>query len=1017
MKGHHLLRRQAVIAGLLLFLNISKTNGAATPDAKRVLSRAGLTRGICVVLDDRDCGLSISLAKASELIIFNQLTDDDALSVARKKADGQGLYGTRIYVERGDLREIQLGDNLADTLVASGDAGTVSEEEVLRVLCPEGKAFLGDKVLTKPLPDGTDDWSHPYHGPDNNPRSRDKLARAPYLTQFLAEPWYCPQPEVTVAAGGRIFKAFGNIAFKRREWPWMNALIAMNGHNGTLLWKRSLKPDFWIHRNTLIATPETVYLGDDTSCRLLEARTGKLKGEIAPPVGVAGGTVWNWMALQDGILYAMMGKDDWKYKGIRTHTAIRVWSWRPIPNGYRDALERKTFGFGRSILAIDPKTKKVLWRRHERDLIDGRAVCMSNRRLFYLCRGKRLVCLDVKTGKALWENTDAGLLLEIGATGRPNHFSTGYASDSYMKCTDRAVYFCSPTQARLVAVSAEDGKKLWSHPHGNYHLIIRDDALYAIGIGKSRKKAHSKKFDLLTGQVLEEIKIARQGCARATASMDGIFIRGNGRSTEDGSLRYCLPEGGTQRIRAVRPACNDGVVVANGLLYFGPWMCSCNQYLLGVAALRHAGDVQLDAKAGNQRVERKTGNIAAPFEVSPEDWPTYRADNARTAGTSVAVPGNLGVLWKYASASKAELTAPVAAGGMVFVGGFDGIVRGLDAASGKEIWKTYTGGRIFFPPTIWNGRAFVGSADGYMYVFAARTGKLLWRFRGAPMLQRIPVYGTLSTCWPVASGVMVSDGVAYFAAGMTEYHLSHLFAVDAATGELKWQTVTGAVGVQGHLLGHVSDLYLAGGSGRSPARFSAKDGRLDERFRGKGSRGARGSRGKDIQMVPLAVGSKGGESSRVRQEVRSTMGRMLYDPGDHRPFDENLMVASDDRLFIYSARSGLTAFKKGTGLSFYKDRIKWTSQPKLWEIETFEKKAGIALTGNAVIAIGSELDKDSREERHGIRMLSVKDGKVMWEAVLPSEPVHWGIAVDRAGRIVVSLMDGRVVCFGKTGTR
>ena len=31
---------------------------------------------------------------------------------------------------------------------------------------------------------------------------------------------------------------------------------------------------------------------------------------------------------------------------------------------------------------------------------------------------------------------------------------------------------------------------------------------------------------------------------------------------------------------------------------------------------------------------------------------------------------------------------------------------------------------------------------------------------------------------------------------------------------------------------------------------------------------------------------------------------------------------------------------------------------------------------------------------------------------LPAAPVAWGLAVDRLGRIIVTLEDGRVLCFG-----
>ena len=72
----------------------------------------------------------------------------------------------------------------------------------MRVLRPGGVALLGSHGIVTPAELGADDWSHPYHGPDNNPQSSDTIARAPYLTQFLAEPWYCPMPEVTVSAEG-----------------------------------------------------------------------------------------------------------------------------------------------------------------------------------------------------------------------------------------------------------------------------------------------------------------------------------------------------------------------------------------------------------------------------------------------------------------------------------------------------------------------------------------------------------------------------------------------------------------------------------------------------------------------------------------------------------------------------------------------------------------------------------------------------------------------------------------------
>ena len=78
----------------------------------------------------------------------------------------------------------------------------------MRVLRPGGVAETEDKRIVKPAPEGLDDWSHPYHGPDNNPLSEDRIIM-PYLTQFLAEPYYGPLPQVAVASAGQIFRRSG----------------------------------------------------------------------------------------------------------------------------------------------------------------------------------------------------------------------------------------------------------------------------------------------------------------------------------------------------------------------------------------------------------------------------------------------------------------------------------------------------------------------------------------------------------------------------------------------------------------------------------------------------------------------------------------------------------------------------------------------------------------------------------------------------------------------------------------
>ena len=151
------------------------------------------------MLGDVDGDISINLAKKTDLLIYLQLPNHKDVETARRAVDLAGYYNNRIYVEQGSLSKIHLADNLADALVAVDEVSNIDDAEVLRVLHPQAKALLGYRELIKPIPDGLDDWSHPYHGPDNNPCSKDRIARAPYLTQFLADPRYAPLPQVAVA--------------------------------------------------------------------------------------------------------------------------------------------------------------------------------------------------------------------------------------------------------------------------------------------------------------------------------------------------------------------------------------------------------------------------------------------------------------------------------------------------------------------------------------------------------------------------------------------------------------------------------------------------------------------------------------------------------------------------------------------------------------------------------------------------------------------------------------------------
>ena len=276
------------------------------------------------------------------------------------------------------------------------------------------------------------------------------------------------------------------------------------------------------------------------------------------------------------------------------------------------------------------------------------------------------------------------------------------------------------------------------------------------------------KFDPLTGEVLAKIAKPRRACTRPTGSADAIFFR-----ADDGSVRLDTASLQPQWVSPMRPDCQDGVTVANGLLYWWPSVCDCQLTLYGMTCLGPAGDFDFTPAVAQAERLQKGDGLASSVAALPAllgDWPTFRGDNACSAATLANVVAPSQLLWQFdPRASTAPglpcTTSPVAVGGLVFVGGTDGVVRALDATTGAVRWRAYTGGAIRVPPTIWEGRAFVGSGDGWVYSYEATTGRLLWRFRAAPAERIMPVYGTLMSTWPVATGVLVDNGTAYFAAG------------------------------------------------------------------------------------------------------------------------------------------------------------------------------------------------------------------------------------------------------------
>ena len=990
-----------------LFLSVLLSVGRsadAGPTVDAAVRNIDLDRGIVAVLGlpGGDAGFVTGLAEARELRVYFQSADADQVAAVRKAADAAGLLGNRIFVDSGSLETIGLSDNVADAIVVAPSATKQTvDQELLRALRPRGTAFLADRKLVKPVPKGADDWSHPYHGPDNNPQSDDQLVRGRFRTQFLAEPKFSPMPEQTVVAGGRIYKAMGHIAHKANQNEMLNTLLCINAYNGTILWKRSLPKGFMIHRNTMVATDDALYMGDLESCKVFDGRTGKLRREITVADDISDGPAWKWMAIRDGVLFAMVGHDEVKVDTQRSaRRGLGHWPWG-MWKGH-DYIDAKTaFGFGRTLVAIDLKTGKRLWHHREKAYLDSRALCMKGDRIYCYSPGTFLKAIDADSGKVVWKNADKELIEAIGPNEKAQHYVTGYATSCYMKCNDEYLLFAGPQRSRMVAASTKDGRLAWTHPVGNLQLVLREDAIYAAG---PQKSAGGAKLEYSTGSVLADFP-ARRACTRATGCADSIFYRAPG-----GTTRVMTDTNQAVHIAPMRPPCQDGVIVSNGHLYWGPWMCGCQLSLYGHIALAPAGSA-VSASDNLDDIEQRSLTVHAnnaevrPLAVRPGDWVSYRGDNAHSDGSGVEAPGEVELAWE-AEVTTGELpTAPVAAGGFVFLADRAGVVRALDS-EGKQVWKSYVAGPVYYPPAVAHDRLFVGSADGRVHAFEARTGRPLWTFRVAPDSKRIPVYGKLVSRWPVAGGVVVENDTVYAAAGITHYDGTYVVALDALTGKLKARNdrsgtlseeVDSGVSMQGELRIVDGELRFLGGGVYEIARFD-----LDTL---------------DCLNKPL---------EQVRSQYRTAFYPWYpaygkYVSLEHACGDGNLLChdasyegSNFGNLALQQPLTDEESKKlvKDAAREFLRRRGRNVPKPtNVWRDERDRRFTGFIVSGDTLLATGHP---DEKPEESFLAAIDVKSGSDAWNHPLPAVAVKGGIAIDATGRLFVSLENGRLLCFAPT---
>jgi outer membrane protein assembly factor BamB len=848
------------------------------------------------------------------------------------------------------------------------------------------------------------EWRHPYHGPDNNIVSRDTVSRLPGELRFQTYPVFAAMPNQTLFAGGRIFFFSGHIAFHEREEPLLNTLTVLNAYNGLCLWSRPLDPDYVVHNIAKLATGSEVVFAEGETLWMLDAATGRERGEFSVPAeaAAAGDTDWKWIVQEEDTLWAAFGPPDAHVAPHKQKRQMGHWPWNVANEQYQSITNN--FGAARRLAAFQYPEMKLLWSVSEPEVFDARALCIEGKRIFELAPGRYMAARDTATGEQLWRctpETSKELFNAIGSSIKRQGWGLGWATYCCARAGGGVVCIAGPSFKKTICIDFEKGDLLWTSDIASPHPFFFGDDLYVVP-RVANPAAFCRRVDPLTGKVLDEFSLGVIGsCTRLTVTPNQFYYRpggGEGRTVYvDIAARKLADYEGV-----VRPGCFDGVVPANGRLYWMPLACDCWQ-VHGTFSMAPRSPLKEPSAPAESRAWAASASNAP---AARDDWPMFRANSAGTATVPAPVPRMVRELWRRRLPG-GDLTAPVCVRGHVFVGGADGIVRALDTTNGEILWQTSSHAAVLHPPAYWNGRVIFGSCDGVLYCVDASNGRLLGRVELAPEKRFVNIMDRLMSAWPLGGGVVLSDdGTAYTAAGSTAADGAVAAAVDVATGRLRWRQAYTldrrepelSFGVQGNILLKNSTLYINGGAPVGIVALDALDG-------GSPRVVSKLEAGMETFLEPGDKPSCTGPELFSHERTRTTIfkrhqGRVYFQTsGRHIALIDGRLFCSRDPQALDRIVDLMNKDPKTSGK--IRDVMQVPLDDSVLWAGTTRDVRGLAVGADGLVV----LHHDSAE---GVSL----DGRSLWTIQLPAPPVRWGAAL--TGReCVVTLSDGRVVCLVK----
>ncbi|MCE5326534.1 MAG: PQQ-binding-like beta-propeller repeat protein [Planctomycetaceae bacterium] len=622
---------------------------ASQQAVSQLITDGAPTRGFALVAGV-SAEFATALAKGTELTIYMVVADEKSAAEARTALTGAGLYG-RVLVRVAAPAQVPMPDYFANLIVA-GDAAALSGTELLRTLKPcGGRAYVSggdllaqtklkvekvgsyDRVIRGEL-SGAGAWSAQYGNMANTACSGDDLVRGPMSVLWFGQPGPAQVPNrhefaaSPLSVGGRLLV------------PGPDSLAAYDVYNGLFLWSVKIA-NFPRHPlidgipGGYVADADNIFIAQGATCMRLDAATGKTLATFTLPAGgpapkAGSDSVWGYVGCSGGLLYGTRGTLREADMLFAYDIAAGKLKWqRPLGRANPDNVciaEGKLFFVDREVTADEiAQAGKGVTHTPELDRRGGTAADV-----------RRVVALDAISGKELWTSpqylSDTVSVGKHNVRGRPlGVFGTVVGGDLIVEAGSGVVLLCGQPwnghfwtqfvrgefdRRSLIALSASDGKRLWSARAGYRsrplivgEMVIAEPWARELKTGKQIMRKHP-----VTG-VEAPWQFCRPGhhCGAVSAANHMLTFRSGSIALYDMEADF-----GTAHFGGQRAGCWINMVSGGGVVAIpeGSNGCACPYGVQTTVVLKPAATQRLwgiySAEGAMTPVQRLAINFGAP---------------------------------------------------------------------------------------------------------------------------------------------------------------------------------------------------------------------------------------------------------------------------------------------------------------------------------------------------------------------------------------------------------------------